>query len=138
MTSQVMNTSNKIHLTVLREQLKSKDDVAESYIIQYEKFLYLLKKYPGLKAVPTKQIDIIWHYHLQNTSLYQKDCNEIFGYPIIHKEAQTNNEINELDSKYNLTNQLWFLNFNELLGSKNDMAVCGVDGDGGDSGNDDY
>lgn len=138
MTSQVMNTSNSIHLAVLREQLKSKDDATESYIIQYEKFLYLLKQYPGLKAVPTKGIDIIWHYHLQNESLYQKDCKEIFGYSITHKEAQTDEEINELDRKYNLTNQLWLLNFNEILGSQNDMAVCGVDGDGGDSGNDDY
>lgn len=138
MTSQGMNTNNTIQLSVLRELLKSKGDVPESYISQYEKFLFLLKKYPGLKAVPTKQIDIVWHYHLQNQSLYEKDCNEIFGYPIIHNEAKTDKEIIDLESKYNLTNQLWLLNFNDLLGSKNDMAVCGVDGDGGDSGNDDY
>lgn len=138
MTSQVMNANNTVKLSLLRDLLKFKDNVPESYINQYEKFLFLLKKYPGLKAVPTKQIDIVWHYHLQDQSLYKKDCDEIFGYQIIHKEAKTDKEISELEGNYNLTNQLWLLNFNSPLGSKSDMAVCGVDGDGGDSGNDDY
>jgi hypothetical protein len=134
-----MNTNRSIpHLSDLRKILTTKKDVSNNFIEEYEKFLFLLKKYPGLKAVPTKEIDIVWHYHQQNSILYNEDCIRIFGYTIKHKEAITDREIDQLDNWYQLTNRLWFLNFSEYLGSKNDMAVCGVDGDGCDTGNDDY
>jgi hypothetical protein len=139
MTSPAMNTNNAVpYLERLRVLLKSNKDVNEHQIEQYEKFLFLIKKHSGLKAVPTKQIDMVWHYHLEFTDLYATDCKNIFGRTIIHKQPATDKEFKDLEDKFKLTNRLWFLNYNEQMGSEKDMAICGVDGDGGDNGNDDY
>ena len=45
----------------------------------YLKFLFLIAKYPQTSAVPTKQIDAIWHSHLKNEDLYNQDCLNYFG-----------------------------------------------------------
>lgn len=98
----------------------------------YRRFLFLLKKYPLLKAVPTKAIDRIWHFHLENTTCYRNDCMSYFGRVVIHREMKDKSEMIQQRKNYKSTNRLWLLNFEMLLGEVSDMAFCGVDGD--DSG----
>ena len=100
----------------------------------YKKFLFLLKKYPTLKAVPTKAIDEVWHCHFENKELYAKDCISYFGHIIKHKEFSGQQELVQQEKNYQLTNKLWALNFNTQFGEVSEMAFCGVDGDGGDDG----
>lgn len=135
----IRTTYNKPNLSELKNSLiNSCGTVKDTDILltEYEKFLFLIKKYPSLKAVPTKSIDTIWHYHLNDKELYAKDCISYFGHIIPHKEASSKDEVIELKKYYNLTNKLWLLNFNTPLGDTSEMAICGVDGgdEGGDNG----
>ena len=38
-----------------------------------------MKVYPDQTIVPTKDIDIFWHYHILDTRKYMEDCDKIFG-----------------------------------------------------------
>lgn len=44
----------------------------------------LMHLYPELVAVPTAEIDEIWHNHILHTKNYMNDCNQIFGYYCHH------------------------------------------------------
>jgi len=101
-------------------------------IAAYEKFLYIIKLNPSLKAVPTKEIDEVWHYHLSFPALYKKDCIKYFGRVIGHKQAITATELKENEENYIRTSEIWYSAFHGYYGSKEQMAICGVDG--GDEG----
>ncbi len=133
MKPQSFNTPN---FSELRQKLKMTNiEDIEYKITEYEKFFFLIKKYPKLKAVPTKSIDIVWHYHLGDTNLYNKDCIAYVGHAIQHKESTSNAELLDLENNFRTTNELWLLNFDQSLGSRDEMAICGVgDDDGGDNG----
>jgi hypothetical protein len=45
----------------------------------YRRFLALVKIYPDQTIVPTKDIDMFWHYHILDTRKYMEDCDKIFG-----------------------------------------------------------
>ena len=48
-------------------------------IAQYLMFLLLVYLHPNIKIVPTKEIDVVWHYHILDTSKYESDCQRLFG-----------------------------------------------------------
>ena len=48
-------------------------------IAQYLMFLLLVYLHPNIKIVPTKEIDLVWHYHILDTSKYESDCQQLFG-----------------------------------------------------------
>lgn len=50
----------------------------------YKRFLFLNLKYPSHSIVPSKEVDIFWHYHILDTIKYAEDCNKIFGYFLHH------------------------------------------------------
>lgn len=101
-------------------------------LLRYERFFFLIKKFPNLKAVPTKAIDRIWHFHLDHKTLYEIDCMSYAGRLISHKETST--AIHRLKENYVLTNKLWLLTFNEHMGDFSAMAFCGTEGDGSETG----
>ncbi len=51
---------------------------------EYKRFLTLIKLNPGVKIVPTKQMDKFWHQHILDTVAYEKDCNQVFGFFLHH------------------------------------------------------
>lgn len=49
-------------------------------IKDYQRYLYLLKRYPNRPLCPSDDIDQMWHQHILFTVKYAKDCQNIFGY----------------------------------------------------------
>ena len=127
-----------VELTALRLSIANATNlkINESQMQAYEMYLSLIKHYPWLKAVPTKRIDKVWHYHISQSELYFEDCSRIVGHLISHKVVKKATDKNRLRENYNLTNQLWQISFNVPMGSDLEMAACGVDGDDGVSGPD--
>ncbi|KAB8335769.1 glycine-rich domain-containing protein-like [Scytonema tolypothrichoides VB-61278] len=56
----------------------------EQAIAHYKMFLNLLYLYPNSAIVPTREIDIVWHYHILDTRKYACDCEWLFGYFVHH------------------------------------------------------
>lgn len=52
--------------------------------VWYKRFLYLNLIYPNRSIVPTKAIDMFWHYHILDTEKYAEDCQNVFGYFLHH------------------------------------------------------
>ncbi len=52
-------------------------DIAEKW---YKRFLLLNYMYPKRSIVPTKEIDLIWHYHILDTQKYAEDCERVAIY----------------------------------------------------------
>lgn len=57
-----------------------------AFIKSYERFLYLLAKYPEDSHLfyPSLSIDFVWHSHMMNPILYKQDCVEIVGRYVGH------------------------------------------------------
>jgi hypothetical protein len=53
-------------------------------IYRYKIFLYLIYLYPNHAIIPTREIDIVWHYHILDTQKYASDCEFLFGYFLHH------------------------------------------------------
>lgn len=53
-------------------------------LIRYLMFLFLVYLYPNAHIVPTKDIDLVWHTHILDTSKYAADCQLLFGKFIHH------------------------------------------------------
>ena len=53
-------------------------------IAKYMAFLLLIYLYPQAKIVPTREIDLVWHHHVLDTSKYAEDCQELFGRFVHH------------------------------------------------------
>lgn len=134
---------NIIRLSTLRSciQAETCNTLEMNQISEYEKLWTLIKKYPELKFVPSKEIDQVWHFHLAQKQLYHADCLLNFGYVVGHKEARSKEDSDRNKINYLITNQLWLNNYGYYLGSESDMALCGVgdsgvgdDGDSNDTG----
>ena len=52
-------------------------------IWQYGLFLSLAQQYPGMRLVPTEEIDAVLHAHIA-TEQYQDDCQTLFGSCVHH------------------------------------------------------
>lgn len=55
----------------------------DTIIKKYRNFLRLLTV-PGVIAVPTKEVDEVWHTHILDTRSYANDCQRVFGRFIHH------------------------------------------------------
>jgi hypothetical protein len=53
-------------------------------IAKYAMFLCLIALYPGLRIIPSREIDRVWHHHLSDTQKYAEDCQKLFGCFIHH------------------------------------------------------
>lgn len=47
--------------------------------VEYKRFLTLRLLWPKQTIVPTRFIDMIWHYHILDTRAYRADCKRVFG-----------------------------------------------------------
>jgi hypothetical protein len=50
-------------------------------------FLYLMYLYPEQPIIPTREIDIVWHFHILDTRKYAFDCKILFGYFLHHRPS---------------------------------------------------
>ncbi|KST63964.1 glycine-rich domain-containing protein [Mastigocoleus testarum] len=53
-------------------------------ISRYLMFLTLIYLYPNRQFVPSREIDLVWHFHIIDTIKYAQDCQILFGYFIHH------------------------------------------------------
>jgi hypothetical protein len=51
---------------------------------EYRRYLSLSWAYPDKAIVPSRDVDVFWHYHILDTQAYEVDCQEIFGYFLHH------------------------------------------------------
>jgi hypothetical protein len=104
------------------------------HLLNYKKFLYLAKTCPKFGAVPTKEIDEIWHLHLAFSDLYEADCLRFLGRLIKHKEHLSIDDRTILRSKFHETAAIWANLYGESYESEDKMAICGIDDDEGGDG----
>ena len=55
-------------------------------IWQYGLFLFLARQYPGIRLVPTEEIDAVLHAHIATARQYHNDCQTLFG-GFVHHSA---------------------------------------------------
>ena len=87
-----LNKLNKLDLQAVEKQLMSsygwtleKTQVA---INRYKLYLHLKSLYPAVMLVPTQEIDLVWHTHIEvNLIKYIQDCYYLFGYILNHCSA---------------------------------------------------
>ncbi len=53
-------------------------------ISRYLMFLTLIYLYPNRQFVPSREIDLVWHFHIIDTIKYAQDCQMLFGHFIHH------------------------------------------------------
>lgn len=89
----------------------------------YRQFLSLHACYPERTFVPSKLIDLVWHYHILDTQKYVAECEHIFGRYLHHDPyfgigSAENYEANQLAWRETL--EVWEAEFGEpLLGAAN-------------------
>lgn len=83
--------------------------------VRYEKFLCLCAKNPDRSLAPTRDIDMMWHFHMLNPRSYVNDCFKLFGDILDHDGGfgSTPEEEPELRRVFEETAQLWRQEFNE-------------------------
>ncbi len=86
---------------------------------EYLKFLYLIFVYPKSSLIPSKEVDIFWHYHILDTKKYMHDCYSIFGKYIHHTPSYTSS----LTINQTMIKRIEFtkLKYNELFGIESFM-----------------
>lgn len=62
----------------------SREQVTKA-IARYKMFLYLMYLYPNGAIIPTREMDIVWHFHILDTRKYALDCEYLFGYFLHHR-----------------------------------------------------
>lgn len=95
---------------------KQQGDEAE---LEYKRFLTLCRKH-GKGIVPTRQVDLIWHYHILDTRAYLKDSERVFGgyfhhYPYFGMRGEQ--DAKDLESAFRVTQQRYLEAFGESLTS---------------------
>jgi arginyl-tRNA--protein-N-Asp/Glu arginylyltransferase len=86
----------------------------------YQGLLFLLYKYPDLRAVPTQDIDDLLHTHLSDPD-YSEDCYKLFNNYIVHSSA-TDELVNQFNFQF--TKVLFEREFNVPYGWQ--AAGCDV------------
>lgn len=81
----------------------------EFAIARYKMFLHLMYLYPKQLIIPTREIDLVWHFHILDTRKYAFDCEILFGYFLHHRpssgEKSEGNKI-LLETAFTLTLEL--------------------------------
>lgn len=81
----------------------------ESDVVDYERFLLLVKDHPDRRVAPTKRIDRIWHLHMLHPKAYVADCVRLFGEILDHDGGfgGTPDEAPVLSEVFRTTAALW-------------------------------
>jgi hypothetical protein len=51
---------------------------------KYERFLFLIRKYPYVRMVPNQEIDSVLHAHIANIHEFERDCQNLFSVCLKH------------------------------------------------------
>jgi len=83
----------------------------------YEKFLFLVAKYPQLNQqfYPSLSIDLLWRAHQLHPIEYQRDCKKLIGFDLLYNPTYytSDNELNRT-----LTEKIWTSEFIEKIYKK--------------------
>ena len=88
----------------------------EKNIHNYRHFLMFMLIHPDMGAIPTYEIDDLWHAHILDTRKYAEDCNQIFGYFVHHVPAYTDEKKVELHTEFLTMATIWEKDFGFSLG----------------------
>ena len=81
-------------------------------IWQYGLFLFLAQQYPGMRLVPTEEIDAVLHAHIATNRQYQDDCQTLFGGSVHHSAGLgTRGDRAEWLEAFDRTKQLFEITF---------------------------
>jgi hypothetical protein len=98
------------------------------HVLDYGRFLLLAKRHPEEAIAPTKNIDEIWHLHMQNPRAYYADCMNLFGEILDHDGGfgATEEEAPMLMATFKRTAQLWEAAYGEsYIGAPGgDLVKC--------------
>ncbi|NEP57059.1 MAG: hypothetical protein F6K31_08545 [Symploca sp. SIO2G7] len=53
-------------------------------ILRYQLFLFLVRKYPQMRMVPSQEIDAVLHAHIATAQNYQEECQYLFDASLVH------------------------------------------------------
>jgi hypothetical protein len=74
----------------------------------YARFLYLTRKHPTVRLVPTMMIDLAWHAHQLNPVRYKNDTELIVGRHVMHEPNQASSKSSSQDDgDLKRTAELW-------------------------------
>jgi hypothetical protein len=57
--------------------------IAETHIDEYRKFLYI-SSITGQVQTPSKEVDLVWHYHIEHFENYLQASEILFNKPFLH------------------------------------------------------
>lgn len=95
-------------------------------IWQYGLFLFLARQYPGMRLVPTEEIDAVLHAHIA-TGQYQDDCQTLFGGCVHHSAGLgTRGDRAEWLEAFDRTKQLFEKTFGRGAMGYSTPAACDI------------
>jgi hypothetical protein len=95
---------------------------------ELRRFYTLHHLYPTEELSPTKLIDKIWHFHMQDTIYYPVDCNDMFGeflhhFPYLGLRGEEDAIL--LNKTFDRTKELYRLTFGEDMPLQFGGTICG-------------
>ena len=116
----------KMKLAEEDEGLGWSADQCEDGELAYKRYLHLCKTH-GKGVVPTKVMDLFWHYHILDTRSYCEMCERIFDgylhhYPYFGMRGEE--DAKDLEAAFMETKQLYRQSFGESLDQK--ALIVGV------------
>jgi hypothetical protein len=96
-------------------------------IWQYGLFLFLAQQYPGMRLVPTKEIDAVLHAHIATERQYQDDCQTLLGGCVHHSAGLgTRGDHAEWLEAFDRTKQLFEKTFGRGAMGHSVPAACDI------------
>jgi hypothetical protein len=93
------------------------DKVVDHAERDYRRFLFLMRKYPGMPFSPTLDIDLVWHEHVLDTVPYFRETAALFGRYLHHlpsKPSEGGEKLPLVEGNQN-THRLYAEEFGEEL-----------------------
>lgn len=128
--SKLKESINAIELSMVKIKLQDTEegkgwsqDYANQIEQEYKRFLYLLAV--DIDAVPTKDIDAMWHQHILDTRAYAADCQRVFGsfvhhFPYLGMRGPEDKKL--LEEKFAATCAAYLIHFGTPYGT--DDSCC--------------
>lgn len=96
-------------------------------IWQYGLFLFLAQQYPGMRLVPTEEIDAVLHAHIATHQRYQNDCQTLLGGCVHHSAGRgTRGDRAEWLEAFDRTKQLFEKTFGRGAMGHSAPAACDI------------
>ena len=96
-------------------------------IWQYGLFLFLAQQYPGMRLVPTEEIDAVLHAHIATHQQYQDDCQTLLGGCVHHSAGRgTRGDRAEWLEAFDRTKKLFEKTFGRGAMGHSAPAACDI------------